>query len=178
MGGTVPSFRGASMESVLYTLPEVSRDVKKCPVCHQVFLTNHWMCHHMDIHKGMGNPCSKCHKSLAMRKTLWQHKKACIQGLRHVCGECQKSYASIQILKQHTKVVYGLGHPGVSHCNRPYRVKKSMCGHAGAFPRNPHRKGPYFCRIESCPQAHHAFQRIKSLNTHMSSTHSWKEHKD
>ena len=111
MGGTVPSSRAATVESVPYTLPEVSRDEKKCLVCYQVFLPNHQMHHHMDIHKGTGYPCSKYHKSLVKKKTLWQHEKACIQGLRHVCGECQKSYASIQIFKQHTKVVHGLGHP-------------------------------------------------------------------
>ena len=112
MGGTVPSSRKAAVESVPYTLPEVSRDEKKCPVCHQVFQTSHRMLHHMDIHKGTSYPCSRCHKSLALRKTLWQHKKAYKEDLRHVCGECQKSYASAQILKQHVKVTHCSGCPG------------------------------------------------------------------
>ena len=128
IGGTVPLSRAVTMESIPYTLTKVSRDKKKCPVCHQIFLTNHWMHCHMDIHKGTGYPCSKCHKSLVMKQTLRQHEKACIQGLRHVCRECQKSYASIQILKQHIKVAQGLGHPGEDevflcpHCNMPYSV--------------------------------------------------------
>ena len=69
MGGTAPS-SGVLAESVPYSLPEVSREEKKCPVCHQVFQTGHHMRCHMDIHKGTGYPIRKCHKSLASREML------------------------------------------------------------------------------------------------------------
>ena len=135
----------------------------------------------MDIHKGTGYPCSKCHKSLASRKMLGQHEKACKEGLWHVCEECGKSYASAQILKQHAKAIHGGGWPEedevfqCSHCQKEYRVKKSMWEHAGVCPQNLDRKGPYYCRVEGCPKARHPFQHIKSLNTHMSGAHGWKE---
>ena len=73
IGGTTPS-GVVAVESVPYPLPEVSREEKKCPVFHEVFQTSHHMRCHMDIHKGTGYPCSKCHKSLASRKMLGQHE--------------------------------------------------------------------------------------------------------
>ena len=96
-------------------------------------------------------------------------------------GPVVKKYASAQILKQHEKVSHGTGCPQVDedfvcpHCQKAYNVKKSMWEHAGVCPQNPNRKGPYVCRVEGCPQAHHAFQCIKSLNIHMLVAHGWKE---
>ena len=70
LGGTAPAAAGTPTESMPYSLPAVSRDDTKCPVCHQVFKTAHRMRQHMDVHKGMGYPCSKCHKSLSSKKML------------------------------------------------------------------------------------------------------------
>ena len=84
----------------------------KCPVCHQVFKTNHHLRRHMDIHKGSGY-CNKCHKSLSSRKMLQQHEAACKQGHKHACDTCGREYSSVQILKQHEKVPHGA--LGVSH---------------------------------------------------------------
>ena len=108
MGGTTPAPRTTTMESIPYTLPLVSREETRCPICHKVFVTGYQMHQHMDIHKGSGYPCSKYHKSLVMRKTLAQHEKACKEGIRHLCEACDKLYASAQILKQHVKVTHGL----------------------------------------------------------------------
>ena len=70
LGGTAPAAAGTPTESMPYSLPAVSRDDTKCPVCHQVFKTAHRMRQHMDVHKGMGYPCSKCCKSLSSKKML------------------------------------------------------------------------------------------------------------
>ena len=116
-------------ESMPYSLPAVGRDDTKCPVCHQVFKTAHRMRQHMDVHKGMGYPCSKCHKSLSSRKMLRQHEQACKEGRRHECDVCHKSYASWSILKQHKKVSHAPEHDEVyccPHCNKEYWVRKSM----------------------------------------------------
>ena len=103
MDGTTPAPTTTAMQSIPYTLPSVSREETRCPICHQVFVMGYQMCHNMDIHKGSGYPCSKCHKSLVTKKTLAQHEKACKEDIRHVCEACGKSYASAQILKQHVK---------------------------------------------------------------------------
>ena len=98
-----------------------------------------------------------------------------------MCGACGKKYASAQIMKQHEKVSHNAGHPQVDevfvcpHCQKAYNVKKSMWEHTGVCPQNPNRKGPYFCRLEGFPWAHHAFQCIKSLNIHVRCT--WLERK-
>ena len=70
LGGTAPTAAGTPTESMPYSLPAVSRDDTKCPVCHQVFKTAYRMRQHMDVHKGMGYPCSKCRKSLSSKKML------------------------------------------------------------------------------------------------------------
>ena len=151
LGGSTPAAAGAPSEAVPYALPTVGRDEKKCPICHQIFKTAHRMRRHMDVHKGTGYPCSKCHKSLSSRKMLRQHEQACKQGKRCDCDVCQKSYASQSILKQHKKVVHGTGAPEPDeaffcpHFDKRYGVKKSMSKHAGVCKKNPNCKGPYFC---------------------------------
>ena len=141
----------------------------------------HRMRQHMDVHKGMGYPCSKCHKSLSSRKMLGQHEQACKQGKRHECDVCNKSYTSSSILKKHKRVSHGPDAPEPDeaffcpHCNKEYRVKKSMCEHAGVCEKNPNHKGPYICRVEGCPKAGHPFQKVKNLNHHMDWVHGWKE---
>ena len=165
-----------------YTLPTVGCQEVKCPVCHQVFKTNHHLRRHMDIHKGSGYPCNKCHKSLSSRKMLWPHEAACKQGHKHTCGTCGREYSSVQILKQHKKVSHGAGCPLLDevfvcpYCQKAYNVKKSMREHASTCAQNPTRKGPYFCQVEECPRVQHPFQCIKNLNSHMASAHGWKEH--
>ena len=129
LGGTAPAAVGAPTESMPYSLPAVGRDDTKCPVCHQVFKTTHRMRQHMDVHKGMGYPCSKCHKSLSSRKMLRQNKQAYKEGKRHACDVCHKSYASQSILKQHKKVSHAPEHDEVyccPHCDKEYWVRKSM----------------------------------------------------
>ena len=151
LGGTTPTTAGVAAESVLYTLPTMGHQKVKCPVCNQVFKTNHHLRRHMDIHKGSGYPCGKCHKSLSSRKMLQQHEAACKQGCKHTCGTCGREYASVQILKQHQKVSHGAGCPlqdevfVCPHCQKAYNVKKSMREHASTCAQNPARKGPYFC---------------------------------
>ena len=165
LGGSAPAAAGASTETVPYTLPTVGRDDKKCPVCHQVFKTAHRMRQHMDVHRGMGYPCSKCHKSLSSRKMLGQHEQACKQGKRHECDVCNKLYASSSILKQCKRVSHGADAPEPDeafccpHCNKEYRVKKIMCEHAGVCEKNPNHKGPYFCQVKGCPKADHPSRR-------------------
>ena len=135
----------------------------------------------MDVHKGTGYPCSKCHKSLSSRKMLRQHEQACKQGKRYDCDICQRSYASQSILKQHKKVAHGTGAPEPDeaffcpHCDKRYGVKKSMREHAGVCKKNPNHKGPYFCYVEGCPSAGHPFQKMKNLNHHMDWVHGWRE---
>ena len=130
LGGSDPAAAGAPSEAVPW-------DEKKCPICHQIFKTAHRMRRHMDVHKGTGYPCSKCHKSLSSRKMLRQHEQACKQGKRHDCDVCQKSYASQSILKQQKKVAHGTGAPEPDeaffcpHCDKRYGVKKSMREHTG-----------------------------------------------
>ena len=94
LGGTAPAAVGAPTESMPYSLPPVGRDNTKCPVCHQVFKMAHRMRQHLDVHKGVGYPCNKYHKSLSSRKMLRQHEQACKEGKRHDCNVCHKSYAS------------------------------------------------------------------------------------
>ena len=119
--------------------------------CHQVFKTNHHLRRHMDIHKGSGYPCNKCHKSLSSRKMLRQHEAACKQRCKHTCGTCGREYSSVQILKQHKKVSHGAGRPlqdevfVCPYCQKAYNVEKSMREHASTCAQNPTRKGPYFC---------------------------------
>ena len=181
LGGSAPAAAGTPTKTVSYTLPTVGRDDKKCPVCHQVFKTAHRMRWHMDVHKGTGSPCSKCHKSLSSRRMLGQHEQACKQGKRHECDVCNKSYASLSILKQHKRVSHGADAPEPDeaffcpHCNKWYGVKKSMREHAGVCEKNPNHEGPYFCRVEGCPKADHPFQKVKTLNHHMDWAHGWKE---
>ena len=75
--------------------------------------------------------------NLSFRKMLGQHKQACKQGKRHECDVCNKSYASSSILKQHKRVSHGPDAPEPDeaffcpHCNKEYRVKKSIHEHAG-----------------------------------------------
>ena len=177
LGGSAPAAAGAPSEAVPYALPTVGRDEKKCPICHHIFKTAHRMRRHMDVHKGTGYPCSKCHKSLSSRKMLRQHEQACKQGKRYDCDVCQKSYASQSILKQHKKVPHGTGAPEPDeaffcpHCDKRYRVKKSMREHAGVCEKNPNCKGPYFCCVEGCPSTSHPFQKMKNLSHHMDQVH-------
>ena len=184
LGGSAPAAAGAPSEAIPYTLPTVGRDEKKCLICHQIFKTAHRMRRHMDVHKGTGYPCSKCHKSLSSRKMLRQHEQACKQGKRHDCDVCQKSYASQYILKQHKKVAHGTGAPEPDgaffcpHCDKRYGVKKSMREHAGVCKKNPNHKGPYFCHVEGCPSAGHPFQKMKNLNHHMDWAHRWRDHQE
>ena len=178
LGGTVPAAVGAPTESMPYSLPAVGRDETKCPVCHQVFKTAHRMRQHMDVHKGTGYPCSKCHKSLSSRKMLRQHEQACKEGKRHECDVCHKSYASRSILKQHKKVSHAPEHDEVyccPYCNKEYQVRKNMQEHAGVCEQNTDRKGPDFCRVEGCSRAQHLFQKMKNLNHHMDRAHGWRE---
>ena len=181
LGGTAPAAVGAPTESMPYTLPAVGRDNTKCPACHQVFKTAHRMRWHMDVHKGMGYPCSKCHKSLSSKKMLRQHEQACKEGKRHGCEVCHKSYASLSILKQHKKVSHAPEHDEVyccPHCDKEYWVRKSMQEHAGVCEQNPDRKGPYFCRVEGCSRAQHLFQKMKNLNHHLDRAHGWRERQE
>ena len=158
----------APAELVPYTLLIVDRGDNKCPVCHQTFKASHHLRHHMDIHKGTGYPCSKCHKSLSLRKMLRQHEQACKEGQHNVCDAWSKSYASAQILRQHVKVNHGVGHPELDevfqcpHCQKEYRVKKSMQEHVGVCLQNPDRKGPFYCRVEGCPKACHQFNKSRA----------------
>ena len=64
LGGSALPTAGTPSEAMPYTLPTVGRDDKKCLVCHQVFKTAYRMRRHMDVQKGTGYPCSKCHKSV------------------------------------------------------------------------------------------------------------------
>ena len=181
LGGTAPAANGVTAESVPYTLPTVGCQEVKCPVCHQVFKTNHHLRRHMDIHKGSGYSCNKCHKSLSSRKMLGQHEAACKQGCKHACGTCGREYSSVQILKQHGKVSHGAGCPlpdevfVCPYSQKTYNVKKSWGNILPHVHKNPTRKGSYFCQVEECPRVQHPFQCIKNLSSHMASTHGCKE---
>ena len=140
IGGTAPPPGMFPAESLPYTLPTVDRGDNKCPVCHQIFKTNHHLRHHMDIHKGTGYPYSKCHKSLSSRKMLRQDKKACKEGWHHVYDTCSKLYASAQILRQHVKVKHGAGCPELDevfhcpHCQKDYGGEEDHVGASRGVP--------------------------------------------
>ena len=155
-----------------YNILVVGHEELKCPVCHQQFRTNHRLGRHMDVHKGMGYPCSRCHKPLSSRKMLRQHEASCKEGRRFTCGTCGKDYASAQIVKAHEKFHHGAAHPqphpqpGQSfpcpHCAKVYQVKKSMREHVSTCFQNPSCKGPYFCWVDGYTKARHPFQRVKT----------------
>ena len=182
LGTSTPAAVGVPTESVPYSLPAVDRGSKKCPICHQVFKMVHCMRRHMDVHKGTGYPCSRCHKSLASKMTLRQHEQACKKGERFNCDLCDGSYASLQILKQHHKAKHGAGAPEPGEafffpfCSKQYAVKKSMQEHAGVCEKNPNHKGPYFCWVAGCSKADHPFQKVKNLNQHLDWAYGWREH--
>ena len=185
LGGVAPAGGSAVVtEAVPYAVPDVGREELECPVCLRRFKTNYRLRRHMDIHKGSGYPCSSCHKSLSSNKMLRQHEAACKQGRKHTCASCNREYSSLQILKTHERVQHGAAQPqpGQSflcpYCGKAYKVKKSMREHMGVCAQNPSRKGPYYCRVEGCPKARHAFSRVKNLNSHMAGAHGWKERRE
>ena len=99
LGTSTPAAAEVPTESVPYSLPAIDRESKKCPICHQVFKMAHHMRRHMDVHKGTGYPCSRCHKSLASKTTLRQHEQACKKGKRFNCDLCQWVLCQLADLK-------------------------------------------------------------------------------
>ena len=138
---------------------------------------------HMGVHRGEKFPCEKCGKVLASRRMLRRHLSACVQGRKVPCHDCGKEYASTRGMKQHHKANHGVDAPKLDegfycpHCNKPFRVKKSMKEHTTVCADNSNRKGTFFCRVPGHPSADHAFNRMKNLNNHLSSVHDWVERK-
>ena len=163
IGNTAPPAGVAPAESVPYSLPTVTSKKKKCLVCHQIFKMNHHLWCHMDIHKGTSYPCTKCHKSLASRKMLRQHKKVCKGDQHHECEGCGKSYVSTQILRPHVKVKHGAEQPEQNevfqcpHCQKEYTIKKYVGACRGVH-SEPRQEGAILLQGGGLPQGSHLFQ--------------------
>ena len=153
-----------------YQLPAVPREAKDCLVCQQKFKTHHKLMKHMGVHRGEKFPVRSVVRYWPVGGCSGDTWVPVCRGGRSACPDCGKEYASTQGISQHHKANHGVDAPELDkgfycpHCNKLFRVKKSMKEHATMCADNSNRKGPFFCRVPGCPSADHIFNRIKNLN--------------